>query len=143
MLDYEALDDPDALVFIPHHGGISRPPEAVPHRHTRNALSSQIRCKMTGIDISKFRPAMATQGIPKSPVRRWLVDTGSAYDLVKRKDVEGLRSLCRDADVDIMFYTAGGKAEGTKVVPMHIETLDEVVEPYILASTPNVLTVGM
>ena len=76
MLDYEALDDPDAIVFIPHHGGISKPPEAVPHRDTRNVLSSQIRCKLTGIEINQFSPAMATQGIPKNPVKRWLVDTG-------------------------------------------------------------------
>ena len=95
MLDYKALDDPDAVVSLPHQGGISRPPEAVPHRDKRNGLSSQIRCMMTGIDISLCRPTMATQGIPRSPVKRWLVDTGSGYDPFKRKEITKLRSLFR------------------------------------------------
>ena len=40
MLDYEALDDPNAVIFISHLGGISRPPVAVPHRDTRFSRSA-------------------------------------------------------------------------------------------------------
>ena len=80
--------------------------------------------------------------MPDSPIEVWLIDTGCGHDLVGRKEVESLKAMFRKAGIPIMFQTAGGASLGTECLELHIGELDEVIEPYILASTPAVLSVG-
>ena len=41
-----------------------------------------------------------------------------------------------------MFQTANGCTPGTECIELFIEELGETVEPYVLASSPSLLSVG-
>eukprot|EP00969_Alexandrium_andersonii_P230433 10176200-Alexandrium_andersonii.AAC.1 len=43
----------------------------------------------------------------------------------------------------MQFSTAGGPADADEVVQLFIEEFGQTVEPYILESTPDVISVGM
>ena len=75
--------------------------------------------------------------------RRWLVDTGSAFDLVSEKDVPSwYKSQVVPSDVAIELSTANGRALVDTKVPMQIGPLHEDVEPLVLPNTPPVISVG-
>ena len=74
---------------------------------------------------------------------RWLMDTGSAFDLIGEKDVPAwYRSRAEDADSDVELSTANGRTVVDKKIPMQVGALLEVVEPLLLPSTPPVLSLG-
>ena len=75
-------------------------------------------------------------------VRLWLVDIGCGHDLASRSDVQGLRQLIRRSSNPITFKTANGLTKAEHEVDIKIDELGEVATPYVLPSTPNVLTVG-
>ena len=75
-------------------------------------------------------------------VKEWLIDTGCGHDLVSKDGVQMLKPYFRDASEKVVFDTAGGEAPADTVVPMYVPDIGEAIEPYILDSTPNVLSVG-
>ena len=79
---------------------------------------------------------------PTASVKYWLADTGCGYDLVARKHVAKFTDKIKQTDNPIMFNTANGMTDATNDILLRVEELDEDVEPYVLDSTPAVLSVG-
>ena len=90
--------------------------------------------------ISNPRPIAAAQGRrPRSRVKYWLADTGCGYDLVAKKHVDHVADRIKTAENSILFNTANGNTDATDDILLRV---DEDIEPYVLESTPAVLSVG-
>ena len=88
------------------------------------------------------RPIAAAMGKrPTASVKYWLADTGCGYDLVAKKHVSKFTNKTKQSDNPIMFNTANGNTYATIDILLRAEALDEDVEPYVLDSTPAVLSV--
>ena len=87
--------------------------------------------KSLGIDHKKCEPRM------------WILDTGCGHDLVQgdtlpkasRVQIERARSARK-------LHTANGTSQATMVAPLQVDYFMENIEPYVLPSTPNVLSSG-
>ena len=77
------------------------------------------------------------------PIRMWLIDTGCGHDLVARRELKGLKRLIRQAGIPLNFSTANGEVPASECADLFVKELNETVEPYVLESTPAVLSVGM
>ena len=75
-------------------------------------------------------------------VTLWLIDTGCGHDLVSMKDLGADMAHILVADRPLTFNTANGKTKATEQAPLYCSELDEELWPYILGSTPTVLSVG-
>ena len=75
-------------------------------------------------------------------VERWLVDTGCGYDLVARSHIESMKKWVRKAVKSKSFQTASGKTTADQVARMTVSEFGEEIAPYMLDSTPAVLSVG-
>ena len=91
-------------------------------------------------------PEAASCLTSKAPVNqkvdRWLVDTGCGYDLVSKEHTASIRRWVRKAVHPRTFQTANGVTTTEKVARMTVGEFGEEVAPYILDSTPPVLSVG-
>ena len=72
----------------------------------------------------------------------WLIDTGCGHDLVSMKDLGVDMAHILVAERPLTFNTANGKTKTTEQAPLYCAELDEELLPYILGSTPAVLSVG-
>ena len=71
------------------------------------------------------------------------MDTGCKYDLTTRASVPlPLRDSITDSADPITLHTANGLTDCNLCVSQQIVGLHETVEPYILESTPDVLSIG-
>ena len=93
--------------------------------------------------ICNPRPIAAAQGRrPRSRVKYWLAETVCGYDLVAKKHVHHVVDRIKTAENSILFNTANGNTDATDDVLLRVDELDEDIEPYVLESTPAVLSVG-
>ena len=76
--------------------------------------------------------------------RWWLFDTGCPHDLISRDalSIEEAAEYVVEADMPIELETANGEVTADEVVHMQLMELGEHIEPYLLESTPEVLSVG-
>jgi hypothetical protein len=75
--------------------------------------------------------------------KRWLIDTGSAFDLIEESDVpEWQLSDAEPAKGRIALNTANGKLVVDKQIVMQCGPLRHDVTPLLLPSSPAVLSVG-
>ena len=73
----------------------------------------------------------------------WLVDTGCGHDLISKTVAAQRSRYIRKDGAPIRFSTANGTTNlTTTILPLSLKELGEVIEPYILDSTPPVITVG-
>eukprot|EP00971_Amphidinium_carterae_P092319 1827943-Amphidinium_carterae.1 len=72
--------------------------------------------------------------------RRWLIDTGSAYDLVSTKDA--IEDPKKRLQKPLLMQTASGVMEANKRATEKVNTLRSTITPLLLDSTPDVLSVG-
>ena len=87
--------------------------------------------------------ALAALAAPARNVRPWLLDTGCKYDLtMQESSPESLPESIIDAPMPITLSTANDLVNGDKVIRQQIGAFNEVAEPYVLASTPDVLSIG-
>ena len=84
-------------------------------------------------------PALAASA---DVIDKWLMDTGCGHDLVARKEIKALAKMFRRAGLPLTFSTANGQTHATLCLPLHLSALGEDIEPYVLDSTPAVLSVG-
>ena len=110
--------------------------------HVTSEALLHAKIDMKGRTISEAVEAMATSRIPKSPVKRWMLDSGCGYDLTSIKAISKLSKHIRDAQHPQVFNTANGPTPATKDIALSLPELLEVITPYILASTPDVLSLG-
>ena len=82
-------------------------------------------------------------GGSESPIVSWLIDTGCGHDLVGIEEIKALKRMFKAAGIPVSFQTANGVTAAREVIELYIDELGETVEPYVLASTPGVLSVGM
>ena len=74
-------------------------------------------------------------------VTSWLVDSGCPLDLIDRSHIQGcLDSVCDGSKVTLA--TANGDTVSSEVLPLYLNKLKEQVQPHVLDSTPNVLSLG-
>ncbi len=105
-----------------------------------NALARRDRYATDGVSLK--HPALQVGATPDSPIQQWLIDTGCGHDLVAIREVRALQAMFRKANIPIMYETASGTTPGNQCLLLHIGELDDTIDPYILASTPAVLSVG-
>ncbi len=87
--------------------------------------------------------AASTDYGPSDNCRSWLLDTGCKFDLTTRASVPPyLQNSIMKATVPITLSTANDLVNGDMVVRQQIMEFNEVAEPYILDSTPDVLSIG-
>ena len=70
----------------------------------------------------------------------WIADTGSAQDLISKDDLNGLRSYTAPHPINII--TANGPSAADVQADIKVPSLGITSTPYVLPSTPLVLTVG-
>ena len=68
--------------------------------------------------------------------------TRCGYDLVDKAEVANLKQFTKPAAEKVVFDIAGGEVDANLSVSMYIPDIQEMVEPYVLESPPNVLSVG-
>ena len=92
--------------------------------------------------VSSKAPVVA-MAVVRTPIPRWIVDTGCGNDLVCRKDLRGHEHMFRHATHPQMLLTANGPTLADREIPLTIAKLaNEEISPYILDQTPNVLSMG-
>ena len=74
---------------------------------------------------------------------RWLIDTGSAFDLVGQHDVPDWNLELAEMTEDMIeLSTANGRMNVDKEVLMQVGPLKRHIKPLLLSNTPPVLSVG-
>ncbi len=80
---------------------------------------------------------------PRENSRSWLLDTGCKHDLTTRASIPTHQvEHIFTTTMPMLFATANGLVDGDKVVSQQIGELLEVAEPFVLDSTPDVLSIG-
>ena len=74
-------------------------------------------------------------------VRHWLMDTGSAMDLINERAAEPFAHYIEQGE-EVRLATANGVIGSRRRLELHIEELTEDVTPLVLQNTPCVLSVG-
>ena len=70
----------------------------------------------------------------------WIGDTGSAPDLISEHDLQGHASRTSENPINIM--TANGPSSADQQIKINVPSLGIEADPYVLPSTPSVLSVG-
>jgi hypothetical protein len=118
-----------------------------------NYTSSQIRTKVAqeayyGDRKTATWPSMAASARKVknglSPdYRWWLADTGCPYDLVSKDtlppDALGMMGHSKKG---MVIDTCNGQVSTNKTICMQVDELKEQIKPYLLDSTPDVLSIG-
>ena len=81
-------------------------------------------------------------GVGVSSTRHWLVDSGSAWDLVDASHVRHLKDIIRTPQYCPRLWTANSITSVEKEVPLYVPELDEGCVPFVLKDTPDVLAMG-
>ena len=89
------------------------------------------------------RRAQPAQAAGKASVELWLVDTGCGSDLIDKYEVRNLKRFVTRAAKPITFVTANGRTSANDVARLFVEEFGEQIQPYILDSTPAVVSVGL
>jgi hypothetical protein len=76
------------------------------------------------------------------PVHKWVVDTGSAFDLVGRNIGEAVQGRIRQSAAPLMVQTANGPTSTSSVIDAQLNEMSLEVSAHILQDTPALLSVG-
>ncbi len=80
---------------------------------------------------------------PRENYRCWLLDTGCTRDLTTRASIPlHQHGAIYRAPIPILLANANDLVNGDKAIQQQIGELGEVAEPYVLDSSPNVLSIG-
>ena len=89
-----------------------------------------------------------TEAVPTAPalvdvvlVRQWLVDSGSAMDLIDERAAEPFAHFIEEGE-EVKLATANGVIGSRQRLEIHIDELDVDVRPVVLKNTPCVLSLG-
>ena len=75
-------------------------------------------------------------------ILKWLFDSGSGLDVIGLDALSDYLDYLFEAEVPITVWTANGKTIAKYQVRIFIEALNEVVTPYVLKDSPNLLSIG-
>ncbi len=79
---------------------------------------------------------------PVAEVREWLMDTGSAYDLVASPHVKRTKGTMFERSTPLVLRTANGPVEVKHGVTLDLPPLGESTDALLLRCTPPVLSIG-
>ena len=103
-----------------------------------------IRTRATIMAAPRLWPNVPTlPDAPNTVVEEWLVDTGCGHGLVDKGEISVKEAYLQESGEKVIFATAGGEILASKVIPLYVPELKQSVKPYVLNSTPNVLSVGL
>ena len=74
-------------------------------------------------------------------VERWIADTGSGHDLISKDEVANKRKI-DVAQQKMTFFTANGPSHTSMVCNEKLTTTGQHIAPYVMESTPAVLSIG-
>ena len=95
------------------------------------------KCGYRGVPTAAARTAK-----PEASVNMWLADTGCGHDLIQRAELTKLKRWIRRAARPITFITANGRTQAKDVVDLFVKEFGETISPFVLESTPAVVSVG-
>jgi hypothetical protein len=81
VLSIDQAGEPSARLFQSYSGGSQSPICVGVKRFIQNAFGCQVRCarhKIPAIPLQRY--AMYAKGVTKSPLKRWLIDSGCGHD---------------------------------------------------------------
>ena len=138
---HSAFDTADLGIHASYAGGA-----LAPVCRGRRECGYLVNAKARSIRYSKDNlkcPALQATEIVNSPVHKWLIDTGCGHDLALRAELHALAALFRKANIPMRFQTANGCTDVTVCIKLFVGELGETIEPYIMASSPSVLSIGL
>ena len=74
--------------------------------------------------------------------QEWIMDIGSGHDLVTKSEVVHAKKHLIEAPA-LNFHTANGNTQSAEVCRASMPPLKEVIQPYVVESTPAILSVGL
>ncbi|CAE6950280.1 RE2 [Symbiodinium natans] len=107
-------------------------------------------CRRIGIVDERFRvdsredsqPAASAQHCLPSVMRRWMIDSGCAMDLIAEADLtQDEKDMAIEAK-KVRFNTANGNTTSKQEICMDIQGMPETMRIRMLESTPAVLSMG-
>ena len=127
-----------------HTGDIPREGEASTHVFNVPVRPAPLRTvtKVEAVGAVSRAQAARKAKARRSNVKLWLVDSGCGHDLISRGEVESSGLDCEDCQDHVRFSTANGSATARQVAPLFIDELGCNVSPYVLPSTPAVVSMG-
>ncbi|CAE7457726.1 RE2 [Symbiodinium natans] len=119
---------------------------------TASRLAERIveECRRIGIVDERFRvdsrdegqPAVSAQQCLPPVMRRWMIDSGCAMDLIAEADLtQDEKELAIEAK-KVRFNTANGNTTSKQEICMDIQGMPETMRIRMLESTPAVLSMG-
>jgi len=124
--------------------------------HTIPASAADMNCNTLDIDLfgnglpgTEFEAALAsasTMRNDKDVIRdlklKWLFDSGAGLDIVSMTCLVGYMHFMYESKHPINFWTANGKTLAKYQINIYVEAFDEIISPYVLKDTPNLLSMG-
>ena len=108
-------------------------------RISAKRLGDQVRGRRGDVD----KELNVNNASPATGPGRWLIDSGAAVDLLRRSDVpEVYECLVTEADPPVRLITANGRITASETIPLPVPTLGGEAHPYLVKSTPAVLSLG-
>lgn len=92
--------------------------------------------------VQEAASCLDSTALMNKSVDRRLIDTGCGCDLISKSQVASARRWIRQAAKSRTFQTANGVTTADRVARVTIDEFGEEVFPYVLDSTPTVLSVG-
>jgi len=108
-----------------------------------NTKLRQLRWIVFEPKINRWVAAGVTRKEPDSVIGLWLIDTGCGHDLVARSAIKQISAHIGRSPFPLTFVTANGSTKTGQDILMRLPELRQSVSPYVLESTPSVLSVGM
>ena len=90
--------------------------------------------------VSPATPHTTNGKVPVA-VDSWLMDSGTPLDIVNKASIAGNRHRVRKID-RIVLDTANGQNVADRGIDLVVELLGQDILPYVLDSSPNVLSIG-
>ena len=88
------------------------------------------------------RPEHQRRTRSHSPVRSWIVDSGSAFDIVCRNDLAVAEAASITESRNLTLQTANGDIDATEGTDVEIHQLGHTTDAVVLDKSPNVLSLG-
>ena len=130
----------DDWSYFQHYGNVPGLSERLDHLSFLGLASLFSPCPAAACARRGVSERESELGVSHSP--RWLVDSGSGWDLVNESSVNHLKHAIRSPHYCPRLWTANGVTTVDSEIPLYLPELDEKFVPFVMKDTPDVLTMG-
>ena len=95
------------------------------------------------VSAAQCRPAINVNWIHCPETPKFMIDSGSGVDVVCELSILEFLEYVYESDTPLSLLTANGVVEATRQINIWIPALKEMVSPYVLEETPDLLSMGM